>query len=62
VAALKFNGDRNPRAAADRIAELRTVLRDHAVTPIGGGDTRFYDPPWTLRCRRRDEVPIPVES
>lgn len=62
VAVLKFSGDRSPRAVADRTAELRKVLRDNDITPTGGADAWFYDPPWTLPCRRRNEVAIPVES
>ncbi|MGF2943855.1 SOUL family heme-binding protein [Mycobacterium sp. Lab-001] len=62
VAVLKFSGDRSPQAVADRIAELRNVLRNNDIVPIGGADAWFYDPPWTLPCRRRNEVAIPVES
>lgn len=61
VAVLKFSGDRSPAAVATRTAELRNVLRDNDITPIGGADAWFYDPPWTLPCRRRNEVAIPVE-
>lgn len=60
VAVLRFSGDRSPKAIAARVAELRQVLRDNAIEPTGEADAWFYDPPWTLPLRRRNEIAIPV--
>lgn len=60
VAVLRFSGDRGPRAVASRVDELRKILLDNGVEPIGDPVAWFYDPPWTLPFRRRNEVAIPV--
>lgn len=61
VAVLRFSGDRAPTAVAARAAELRVALRSAGVEPIGEPTAWFYDPPWTLPFRRRNEIAIPVE-
>jgi hypothetical protein len=60
VAVLRFSGDRSSKAVAARVDELKKVLQDNDITPIGEADAWFYDPPWTLPCRRRNEVAVPV--
>ncbi|PVZ08154.1 SOUL heme-binding protein [Actinomycetospora cinnamomea] len=61
VAVLRFRGDRGPRAVAARTDELLTTLSDHGVDVIGDAVAWFYDPPWTLPFRRRNEIAVPVE-
>lgn len=60
VAVLRFSGDRSPKAVAARVAELEEVLQNNAIKPTGAADAWFYDPPWTLPSRRRNEIAIPV--
>jgi hypothetical protein len=60
VAVLRFSGDRGPNAVAQRTDQLRKTLRDNAVEPTGEPVAWFYDPPWTLPFRRRNEIAIPV--
>ncbi len=62
VAVLRFSGDRSPRAVASRSDELRNVLRDKGIESTGEPVAWFYDPPWTLPFRRRNEIAIPVKS
>lgn len=62
VAVLSFSGDRSPRAVAKRTAELREVLRAKEIDAIGEPVAWFYDPPWTLPFRRRNEIAIPVQD
>ena len=61
VAVLRFSGDRSPKAVAARTAELLKALQDNSVKPTGEADAWFYDPPWTLPFRRRNEIAIPVD-
>lgn len=62
VAVLRFSGDRSPRAVAERTAELKAALRANDIETIGPPQTWFYDPPWTLPFRRRNEIAIPVRE
>jgi hypothetical protein len=62
VAVLRFTGDRSPAAVASRTDELLDTLRSAGITPIGKPVAWFYDPPWTLPFRRRNEIAIPVRS
>lgn len=62
VAVLRFSGDRGPQAVDDRTNELRKTLLDNDIEPAGDPVAWFYDPPWTLPFRRRNEVAIPVET
>ena len=59
-AVLRFTGDRGPRAVADRTNELLDVMRDNDIDPAGEPTAWFFDPPWTLPFRRRNEIAIPV--
>jgi hypothetical protein len=60
VAVLKFTGDRSAAAIAARSEELRTTLRDKGIEPVGETTAWFYDPPWTLPFRRRNEVAVGI--
>lgn len=62
VAVLRFSGDRGPTAVADSTDRLLKVLRDNGVEPKGEAVAWFYDPPWTLPFRRRNEVAMPVDA
>ena len=59
-AVLRFTGDRSPAAVAARTNELRKILGDNDVDPLGEPVAWFFDPPWTLPFRRRNEIAIPV--
>ena len=60
VAVLSFSGDRGPAAVEARSEQLRNVLRDNGIEPKGEATAWFYDPPWTLPFRRRNEVVVPI--
>ena len=60
VAVLRFTGDRGPQAVARRTAQLRELLQATGFEPTGPAASWFYDPPWTLPFRRRNEIAIPV--
>ena len=60
VAVLRFTGDRGSAAVAARTTELLDALKDTAFEPTGTPVGWFYDPPWTLPFRRRNEVAVPV--
>ena len=60
LAVLRFAGDRGPGAVAERTAELLRKLEAGAWTVTGQPVAWFYDPPWTLPFRRRNEVAVPV--
>jgi hypothetical protein len=60
VAVLSFSGDRSPAAVEARSAELVGVLRDNGIEPKSEATAWFYDPPWTLPFRRRNEVVVPI--
>ncbi len=62
MAVLRFSGGRGPGAVADRTAELLKTLRDNDIEPTGDAVAWFYDPPWTLPFRRRNEVAVPVQA
>ncbi len=62
VAVLRFSGDRSAGAVATRTQELVEVLRDNGIQPAGEPVAWFYDPPWTLPFRRRNEIAIPVDT
>jgi SOUL heme-binding protein len=62
VAVLRFSGDRGAAAVAARTAELVEILRDNGIETAGEPVAWFYDPPWTLPFRRRNEIAIPVKS
>ncbi|MEX7471102.1 heme-binding protein [Mycobacterium adipatum] len=60
VAVVRFSGDRSPSAVARRTEELTRTLRDNGIEPAGDAVAWFYDPPWTLPFRRRNEIAIPI--
>ncbi|WP_326548993.1 heme-binding protein [Mycolicibacterium sp. ND9-15] len=60
VAVLRFTGDRSPRAVAERAEELSNMLRVNEIEATGPPQAWFYDPPWTLPFRRRNEIAVPV--
>jgi hypothetical protein len=60
VAVLRFSGDRGPDAVAARTAELAEALRANGFESTGPAVAWFYDPPWTLPFRRRNEIAVPV--
>lgn len=60
VAVLRFAGNYNPEVIARRTEELLYTLRDNGVEPAGEPFAWFYDPPWTLPFRRRNEVAVNV--
>jgi hypothetical protein len=61
-AVLTFTGDRSPQAVQQRTAELRESLRAYGIEATGEASAWFYDPPWTLPFRRRNEIAIPVST
>jgi SOUL heme-binding protein len=60
VAVLQFTGDRSPKAVAHRTQSLLASLRDSPYQPAGAPLAWFYDPPWTVPFRRRNEVAVAV--
>ncbi len=59
-AVLRFSGNRSPAAVAAKTDELLNALRGSDFQPSGEPVAWFYDPPWTLPFRRRNEVAVPV--
>lgn len=59
-AVLQFSGDRSPAAVAAKTDALLDVLAGSDVEPTGEPVAWFYDPPWTLPFRRRNEVAVAV--
>jgi hypothetical protein len=45
---------------AARTTELLDTLRDNPFHPTGTPIAWFYDPPWTIPFRRRNEIAVPV--
>lgn len=62
VAVLRFSGDRSPRAVAAHTAELLETLRANDIEVTGEPQAWFYDPPWTLPLRRRNEIAVTVRD
>ena len=60
VAVLRFTGDRGQAAVAARSAELLDALQSKGIEPLGDPVAWFYDPPWTVSFRRRNEVAAPI--
>lgn len=61
-AVLRFSGDRGPRAVAARTDEVLHALPATGYEPTGPAVVWFYDPPWTVPCRRRTEIAVPVRE
>lgn len=62
VAVLRFSGDRGPGSVAEHTRRLREKLREYGFVAVGEPTVWFYDPPWTLPCRRRTEIAISVQD
>jgi len=62
VAVLRFSGDRGPGSVAARTDQLRETLRATGFEPVGDAVAWYYDPPWTLPFRRRNEIALPVRE
>jgi len=60
VAVLRFSGLANPAAVASRTGELLDALREADIATTGDPVTWFYDPPWTIPFRRRNEIAVTV--
>lgn len=59
-AVLRFSGDRSPTSVTAKSAELLTALHGTDFHADGPPVAWFYDPPWTLPFRRRNEVAAPL--
>ncbi|MDX1874660.1 heme-binding protein [Mycolicibacterium sp. 120266] len=59
-AVLRFSGGYDARRVAEQTARLREILRENGFEAAGEPIAWFFDPPWTLPFRRRNEVAIPV--
>jgi hypothetical protein len=62
VAVLRFSGDRSPRAVASHTTQLLEALRANDIKVTGEPQAWFYDPPWTLPFRRRNEIAVGVKD
>jgi len=62
VAVLRFTGDRSPAEVSRRAESLLAALADTGYEVGGAAVAWFYDPPWTLPFRRRNEIAVPVTS
>ena len=62
VAVLRFSGVASPSAVAARTADLLKTLRENKIDTAGEPLMWFYDPPWTIPFRRRNEVAVSVAS
>jgi SOUL heme-binding protein len=62
MAVLRFTGDRGTATVAAKSTELLNTLRDRGIEPTGEPQAWFYDPPWTVPFRRRNEVVVPIAS
>ncbi len=60
VAVLRFTGSIDPENVEARTNQLLKVLHRNDIEPSGDPLAWFYDPPWTLPCRRRNEVVVGV--
>jgi hypothetical protein len=60
VAVLRFRGRARPAAVATRTAELRRELQAFGFETVGPPAAWFYDPPWTIPFRRRNEIAIAI--
>ena len=57
-----LGGKYGPRAVKARTAELMEALRATGFEAAGEPTAWFYDPPWTLPFRRRNEIAVPVNA
>ena len=61
VAAVRFSGTWGEERFTGHEAELREMLAEHDLQPIGEAVYARYNPPFTPWFMRRNEVMIPVE-
>lgn len=62
VAVLRFSGNYSPQTLAERTTELLDALHGAGIATQGDPVAWFYDPPWTLPFRRRNEVAVTVAA
>lgn len=62
VAVSRFTGDRSAKAVAARTKQIRKTLHAYGFDATGEAVAWFYDPPWTLPFRRRNEVAIALTA
>lgn len=60
LAVLRYSGDRSPQAVERHRGELLDELARSPYRATGETFSWFYDPPFTLPFRRRNEVVAPV--
>lgn len=60
VAVLRYNGSYGPDAVAAKTKQLLETLHRNNIEPTGDPLSWFYDPPWTVPFRRRNEVVVTV--
>ncbi len=58
VAVLRYSGTTTLDAIASHTDQLLKTLRDNGFTTDGEPFSWFYDPPWTIPFRRRNEVAV----
>lgn len=62
LAVLRFGGIPRASEVASRTDELLHALQHTTFEPAGNPVAWFYDPPWTIPFRRRNEIAIPVAA
>jgi hypothetical protein len=62
VAVLRYNGSYGPEAVAARTTQLLETLHRCDIEAVGEPLSWFYDPPWTVPFRRRNEVVVGVAT
>ena len=62
VAVLRYNGSYSPGAVATRTTQLLETLHRNNIEAVGDPLSWFYDPPWTVPFRRRNEVVVGVAA
>jgi SOUL heme-binding protein len=61
-AVLRFSGVASASDVAEHTAKLMGVLDDAPWQPTGTPTAWFYDPPWTVPFRRRNEIAVQVTA
>lgn len=62
MAVLRFSGVAKPDVIKARTEELMKTLSDNDVYAAGEPVTWFYNPPWTVPFRRRNEVAVSIST
>lgn len=62
VAVLRFSGLIGADAIESHTRELLDTLHDNGIETVGDPVAWFYDPPWTVPFRRRNEVAVGVAT